>query len=66
MTWPEVDELFDYWREFPPMHELMAMSVGYEKPKTLEERWAEGVMGPEDLVAWSKMTGGKIKGMGHG
>jgi hypothetical protein len=36
MTFPEVFELFDYWRQSPPTHELMARHVGYEPPKTMD------------------------------
>jgi hypothetical protein len=37
MTLPQAFELFDYWRQSPPTHELMAAHVGYEPPKTVDE-----------------------------
>lgn len=32
MTLPEVGEMFDYWREHPLVHELVAAYLGYEAP----------------------------------
>jgi hypothetical protein len=30
----EAEDLFDYWRQSPPIHELMAAYVGYKPPAT--------------------------------
>ena len=64
MTMDQVDELFAYWRESPPTHELIALELGYEAPKTADQQIQEGAMGPEDFLAYSKKTGGKVDGLG--
>lgn len=35
LTWPEVQEHFEYWDEHPPVHLLVAGYLGY-KPKKQE------------------------------
>lgn len=34
-------ELFDYWRDYPPMHWLMAAYVGYKPPSKPTEQIAK-------------------------
>ena len=51
MTLPQVGELFDYWSSHPPVHELVAMYLGYERPKTAEEQWAAGALNPAEFAA---------------
>jgi len=65
MTLPEVGELFDYWLSHPPTHELVAMYLEYERPKTVEERWAEGAMNPAEWFEHYQATGGRIDGVGQ-
>lgn len=60
LTLPEVYELYDYWRESPPTHELVAVQIGWEKPLTYEEKIAQGAMGPEDFLRYYKRTEGKL------
>lgn len=36
MTLPETLELFDYWNEWPPVHENIRRFVGYEPPTKSE------------------------------
>jgi len=50
MTFPQVLELFDYWRQSPPTHELMAAHVGYEPPKSTEEKFAAGAQTGDALL----------------
>jgi hypothetical protein len=59
MTLSQVQNQFEYWRKHPPAHDLLAGFVGYKAPLTIEEQWAQGVMGPEDFVAWVQSTDGK-------
>lgn len=33
LTWPEVEEHFEYWQEHPPVHMLVAGYLGYKKPE---------------------------------
>ncbi|MDB5405675.1 MAG: hypothetical protein JWL84_587 [Rhodospirillales bacterium] len=67
MTFPQVGELFDYWRKSPPAHEMLAILTGamttWKPPKTAEEEIADGAMGPEEFAEWFKATGGKIDGV---
>jgi hypothetical protein len=60
LTLPQVYELYDYWEEWPPMHELLAGYVGYERPLTLEEQYDRGAMGPAEFLHHYKATGGKL------
>lgn len=60
LTLPEVYELFEYWREWPPVNELMANYTGWEKPLTYEEKLNAGAMGPADFLEHYKRTGGKL------
>ena len=62
MTLPQVDELFGYWAKHPPVHLLVAAYLGWEAPKTLEQQWAEGAMGPADFLDHYRRTGGKLQG----
>ena len=32
MTLPEVLDLFDYWQQHPPAHEMIAAYLGYKPP----------------------------------
>lgn len=60
MTLLEAYDLFDFWRDWPPVNELLAFHYGWEKPMTTEEKIAGGAMGPEDFLRHYKMTGGKL------
>jgi len=74
MTFPQVYDLFDYWAESPPEHEILAMfarvyttwkppggdSTGVAHQKSLEQRWAAGYLSPAQLF---KMQGGAGFGM---
>lgn len=64
MTLPQVLELFEYWREYPPVHEMVKSYLGIKKPLTMKEEIAQGAMGPEEFMEHFKMTGGKIEGVG--
>jgi hypothetical protein len=77
MTFPEVYDLFAYWREHPPEHELQAMLARvyttWEPPardvspeehqKSLEARWKAGAMNPADLLSLFEKTGGRVEGV---
>jgi hypothetical protein len=65
MTLPQVEELLAYWHEHPPVHFLVAAYLGYEPPKTIEQQWAEGAMNPADFAAHSRVTGGRVEGIGR-
>jgi hypothetical protein len=60
LTLPEVYDLFEYWREWPPTNELMAHQIGWEKPLTMEEKLEQGTMGPADFLRHFKQTGGRL------
>lgn len=64
MTLPQALELFEYWEDFPPEHEIMAMFARVyttwkpgnvrltpeeEQRRSLEERWKAGAMNPKQL-----------------
>jgi hypothetical protein len=59
MTLSQVKDQFEYWRKHPPTHELVAIEVGFKPELTIEERWAQGVMGPKDFAVWVNSTDGK-------
>jgi hypothetical protein len=60
LTLPLYYELADFWTEWPPVNELLAMVHGYEKPLTMEEKIAAGAMGPLEFLEHAKRTGGKL------
>jgi hypothetical protein len=64
LTWPRIVALYDYWRQSPPSHVLLAGYVGYkppEKPKTLEElRNAKGKAGEMSIAELEGVFGGKF------
>lgn len=64
MTLPQVHDLFDYWREFPPLHEMVKSYLGVKKPLTMQEEIANGAMGPEEFAEYYKRTGGRLEGVG--
>ena len=37
MPFCDVMELFDYWRDYPPLHWLVRGAVGYEPPKPIAD-----------------------------
>lgn len=41
MTLSDVDDLYEYWREHPPVHELVAAFVGYKPPERKQYLSAE-------------------------
>ncbi len=64
MTLPEALELIDYWREFPPEHEMLSLFArvyttwrpNADKPMTAEEhrasleaRWKSGMLNPKQM-----------------
>lgn len=66
MTLPQALSLFEYWQEWPPEHELLAIAVSAyttwkpasgrtvtddEHRASLERRWAAGAMNPEQMAA---------------
>jgi hypothetical protein len=59
MKLPQVMELFDYWQKHPPAHLLLAIVAKFERPKTTEEKWAEGALNPREAVAHYRARGGK-------
>lgn len=60
LTLPDALDIFEYWKDFPPVHELMRVSTGYQRPMTTEEKIKEGAMGPEDFLAHYRATKGKL------
>lgn len=61
MSLPEVNAIFDYWRDWPPVNELVRNAVGYEKPLTMEEKIEQGAMGPLDFLHHYRKTQGKLQ-----
>lgn len=54
MPFCDIMELFDYWREYPPMHWLMRGFVGYKPPVRLEDndiREAQKMLNPTTRTA---------------
>lgn len=64
MTFPQVYQIFEYWRSFPPEHEILAMLASVYttwKPnaekltpqeahrRSLEERWKSGAMSVKQM-----------------
>lgn len=66
LTLPEVYELFQGWLEHPPLNELAAAYVGYERPLTIEEKIEQGAMGPADFLKHYQKTGGRLPGDARG
>lgn len=64
MTLPQVHELFNYWRDYPPLHEMVKAYLGIKKPLSMKEEIAQGAMSPEEFADWFKRTGGKLEGVG--
>ena len=64
MTLPQVSELFNYWREYPPLHEMAKSYFGIKKPLTMQEEIAQGAMGPAEFAEYYKQTGGRLEGVG--
>ncbi len=75
MTLPQVQEVFTYWRESPPTHELLSMlarvyttwepsveDTKESREASLEARWKAGAMNPADMLALYQKTGGKVEG----
>ena len=76
MTLLEVYDLFDYWREHPPEHELAAIFARVfttwkpaekeltpdEHRQSLEDRWKGGAMNPAELLALFEKSGGRVEG----
>jgi hypothetical protein len=54
MPFCDVMELFDYWRDYPPMHWLMRAYVGYKPPVNLE-----GDLGDAQRMLNPGITGAK-------
>lgn len=64
MTFSQVDELYEYWRNSPLAHELLAARYGFQPQLTAEEMQQQGAMGPDELLGHQAVTGGKIEGLG--
>lgn len=66
MTLHDYRRMRTYWRGHPPAHVALAAGAGggyrLEPPKTIEQQWAEGAMGPEDFHLFTQATGGKLPG----
>lgn len=60
MTLREANALFDHWKEWPPVNELLANVHGWEKPLTMEEKIEQGAMGPADFLKHYEMTKGRL------
>lgn len=71
MTLPQIYDLFDYWRDNPPEHELLAVGLkAYTtwRPASmrsdaahrasLEARWKAGAMNPKQMF---EAMGGRIR-----
>ena len=58
----EVQELFDYWKTYPPVRNLVAAAIGF-KPSETKSDPAKYVTA-DDLRRMMQMTGGKVPGMG--
>lgn len=57
---PRLFALFRFWRKHPPSHELLAASIGFEPPLSVEEAQAQGAMSPADMLEHFKLTGGRM------
>lgn len=58
MIWRDVEDLLDYWQDFPPLHVLVANAMGI-KPR---EQADEGALNPAEMMARFKDTNGKAIG----
>lgn len=56
LTLPQVLDLYSYWKQHPPMHELLAMQLGY-KPNVSAD---EAGVSDETMAAMLDASGGKM------
>lgn len=56
LTLPEVDAIYEYWRDYPPENEVIAIQAGYGRQLTMEEKIAQGAAGPADLLARARAS----------
>ncbi len=62
MTLDDVLPLFEYWKRYPPLRDLVASFVGF-KPKDAAEP-EPPKMNADSMRLLMRSTGGKIPGMG--
>ena len=58
MTWRDVEDLFDYWQDYPPLHQLVANMFGI-KPS---DEPAQAALNPAEMMARFQATKGKAIG----
>jgi hypothetical protein len=63
LTLEEVNRVFNYWRKYPPLRDLVAAFVGF-KPKSDEDAEPKK-MTADDMRLLMQSTGGKIPGIGR-
>jgi hypothetical protein len=61
LTLPEVYDIFERWKDWPPVNELLANVHGWERPFTFEEKIERGAMGPADFHKHFQTTKGKLQ-----
>lgn len=66
MTFPQVEELFTYWKSYPPVHEIALAFVkpgdGHPSHGEKENRTA-AMTTPEEFEEFIKRTGGRLDGV---
>lgn len=58
MTWRDVEDLFDYWRDYPPLHQLVAIMFGFKPSDEVDE----AALNPAEMMARYRDTQGKAIG----
>lgn len=63
MCLDQAQDLFDYWKTYPPLRDLVAAFIGFKPSETAAEK-SKQYMNADDLKRLMQMTGGKMPGMG--
>lgn len=68
MTWLDVNRLWRYWKDFPPVHERIARSVNPAMPSASpaeDQGRSAAITTPEEMEQFMALTGGKIDDLGQ-
>jgi hypothetical protein len=61
LTLDQVEDLFAYWRKYPPLRDLVAAFVGFKPQDRPEEK--PKYMSADDMRRMMALTGGKLPGV---
>jgi len=57
-------ELFDYWKHYPPLRDLVAAFIGFKPAESAAEK-SKQYVNADDMRRIMRQTGGKVPGMGQ-